>query len=378
MASILVISFSDLRRDPRVRRQIDALLHTHTVTAAGFGDPGISGVHFVGCARVRRTLLTKILEGIGLALRRYERHYWSLPHVTELLTKLTEVDFELVVANDLDTLPLALRIAGRRPVVLDAHEYAPREFEDRFVWRVTRQGLARHLCARYLKRTTAMTAVCDGIAREYEREFLVQPVVIENAAVYNERSPRPSSRESIRMIHHGAAIPSRRIEMMIDLMGHLDPRFSLDLMLVPENVHYLDRLRRRAARYRKIQFCDPIPMERLVSACAEYDIGLFLLPPTNFNYLMALPNKFFEFIQSRLAVVIGPSPEMARIVNRYRCGLVAPDFKPETMARLLNALTSEDLDLMKQGSNAAARVHNAERNAEQLRAVVHQALNGRR
>ena len=80
-------------------------------------------------------------------------------------------------------------------------------------------------------------------------------------------------------------------------------------------------------------------MHRIVDTIAQYDIGLFLLSPANFNYYHALPNKLFEFVQARLAVAIGPSPEMARIVNDHDLGIVAPDFEPTTMAAHLNALT---------------------------------------
>ena len=57
-------------------------------------------------------------------------------------------------------------------------------------------------------------------------------------------------------------------------------------------------------------------MHEIVDTIAEYDIGLFILSPINFNYYHALPNKLFEFIQARLAIAVSPSPEMARIVHR--------------------------------------------------------------
>ena len=57
-------------------------------------------------------------------------------------------------------------------------------------------------------------------------------------------------------------------------------------------------------------------MHELPRMANDYDVGLYLLPPTNFNQRYALPNKFFEFIQGRLAIAIGPSPEMAKLVER--------------------------------------------------------------
>jgi hypothetical protein len=48
MATILVISFTDSKRDPRAQRQIEALQTHHTVSAAGTGDPELPDVRFVG------------------------------------------------------------------------------------------------------------------------------------------------------------------------------------------------------------------------------------------------------------------------------------------------------------------------------------------
>jgi glycosyltransferase involved in cell wall biosynthesis len=89
---------------------------------------------------------------------------------------------------------------------------------------------------------------------------------------------------------------------------------------------------------------------------------------------MALPNKFFEYIQARLAIAIGPSPEMARIVQEFGCGVVAEDFSPASLAHALNQLSSADIDRMKAGSDRAARAYTAETNAEKLREIVASVL----
>lgn len=157
---------------------------------------------------------------------------------------------------------------------------------------------------------------------------------------------------------------------MIEIMQGLDDRFELDLMLVPSFPQYLNRLKAQASTDRRIRFLPPVSMEQLVPFTNDYDIGLYLLPPSNFNNVHALPNKFFEFLQARLAVAIGPSPEMAQIVRQFGCGLVAENFSSALLAKELRQLTTADIDRMKAGSDRAAQVHTAERNAEKLREVV--------
>ena len=95
---------------------------------------------------------------------------------------------------------------------------------------------------------------------------------------------------------------------------------------------------------------------------------------------MALPNKFFEFIQARLAIAIVPSPEMARLTREFDCGVVAEDFSSLSLARALTGLTAQGIDWMKRGADRAARMHNAERihhaesNASRFREIVGAAL----
>jgi glycosyltransferase involved in cell wall biosynthesis len=76
--------------------------------------------------------------------------------------------------------------------------------------------------------------------------------------------------------------------------------------------------------------------------------------------LIALPNKFFEFIAAGLAVCIGPSLSMAEIVNQYGCGVVAASFEPAVLAGVLNQTTAVEWDEMRQASLRAAQVLNAD------------------
>jgi hypothetical protein len=100
----------------------------------------------------------------------------------------------------------------------------------------------------------------------------------------------------------------------------------------------------------------------VVTAINKYDMGVFLLPPVNFNYANTLPNKLFDFIQARLGIAIGPTPEMAAIVNQYQNGVVSADFQPKSLAAKLNSLRVADIARFKNQSAVAAQVLNAEKN----------------
>ena len=107
-------------------------------------------------------------------------------------------------------------------------------------------------------------------------------------------------------------------------------------------------------------------MKQIVETINQFDIGLYILEPYSFNGLMALPNKFFEFVQGRLAIAIGPSPEMMRLVNKYNLGIVSDDYSPQTMAKLLNNLSAEKIQFFKEQSNRSAYELSSMKNDEIL------------
>lgn len=372
--TVLIVSFTDLKRDPRVSRQIDALRQRYRIIAAGLDDPELEGVEFVRCKRAPRTFRAKAREAAELLLRRYEPYYWGQRHVADLMRALADVRPDLIIANDIEALPVSLKIAGGGKVILDAHEYSPRELEDKLAWRLVRQRYVEHLCRAYIGRADGMMTVAEGIAREYKEHFGVDAEVVHNAAAYQELEPAPVAPDRLRMVHHGAALPVRRLENMLDVMQHLDRRFCLDLVLMPTVPSYLESLKRSAAGDDRIRFLPPVPMKELVRFSNAYDIGLYLLHASSFNNLNALPNKFFEFVQSRLMVAIGPSPEMATLVRRHQCGVVAEDFKPASLARVLNGLDAEAVARFKRNSHAAAKELSFEGASRKLLAVVANVL----
>jgi hypothetical protein len=241
------------------------------------------------------------------------------------------------------------------------------------VWRLLVAPYSHWQCRRYLPQVASMMTVGQGIADEYEREFGVRAMVVTNAPSHERLEPTPVH-NPVRILHHGIASRGRGLREMIRLIDLLDERFTLDLVLVEASPGHRDELIRAASHNPRVRFPEPRRMHELVILANDYDIGLYLLPPSNLNRRYALPNKFFEFIQARLAVAIGPSPEMAEIVRRYGCGIVAEDFTAESLATALNALDGSSIAALKRASDVAARELCAEENEDLVLHAVEGAL----
>ena len=375
METILVLSFNNLERDPRIHRQIRFLKQDYRVTALGTADPLIEGVDFISVSkRIEhlRTLLTSPLLLIG----RYEDWYWGQPHIRASYEKLSNVRKDLIVANNIETLPLALRLAKGAKIIFDAHEYAPGQMEDILYWRIFFRKYTAHLCKTYIPQTDGMMTVGQIIADTYARETGVKPIVVTNAPDYEDLQPQFSGPQNkvIRMIYHGDASPSRQTDKMIRMMDFLDGRYELNLMLIETHDRYLQHLKNLARERPGIRFLPPVPMRAIPKALNQFDVGVYLLEPHNFNLRHALPNKFFEFIQGRLAIAIGPSPEMALLVRKHDLGVVSQDFSPQALAGCLRKMDRATIDHFKLQSHKVARDLSAEGNKKRLLQLVRQVL----
>ena len=355
---ILIVAFSDAARDPRVHRQIKFLSNNFKITVVAFAASNIKGVNFFPVRYcMASNYIQKFYRALSLLFGKGEAY--AQRYIFEDKQAFLNKHFDLVICNDAEPLPLAFELANGAPVLFEAHEFYPRQFEQALKWRVFFKKYLTRLCQTYIPQCTGMTTVCQGLAEEYKRVFGVLPLVVRSIPPAQDLTPQAPKAGLVRLVHHGGASSARRIELMLELMGLLGERFTLDLMLVGEGPYY-KKLRKLALSTPRVNWLEPVPMQEIARRINEYDLGLYILPPTNFNNKYALPNKFFEFIQARLGIAIGPSPEMTCLVKQYDLGIVSDDFSPQSLAVKLNALTLEEIACFKQNAHMATQDLNAE------------------
>jgi glycosyltransferase involved in cell wall biosynthesis len=384
--SICIISFSQIDGDARVLRQIEHLSPHYKVVVIGYGDaelPGrnsdatlwlpVAAVGIAGDGGLRGKLKKRALLLSGkLHPNSYDRWYWQHPLFNDALAKAVESGADAIHANDWNALPVAVEAArtlGGACVVFDAHEYAPLEFANRRTWRWAYSSMIKYMLRRYAKDVDVSITVAPLIAERYRQEFGLNPVVILNAPSAREQSPiKETKDDSVRLIHHGAAIPDRRLEVMIAALARCHRRYTLHFMLTGANTDYAVRLKKLSDELApgRVFFHNPVAPMDVVRRLVEFDMGFCYIAPTNYNYLVSLPNKFFDFIAAGLPVCTGPSPSMAEIVNSYKLGCVASSFEPEDLASALNSLSAGNIAAMRAGARAAAKEINAEHEMAKL------------
>ena len=380
--TVLIISFTDLRSDARVRRQVETLAPFYDVITAALAPSCMENRHITVdragphihlpvpirkaislWIRLRRQLLRKVF-------RAYELDHWE-PFRKHILSRLQKVNADVIVSNDLETLPLAMLLArsGSR-VIFDAHEFSPRQHDDDPQWVAENQRSNEYLCRKFMPQADACFTVGDGIAVAYGELTGVTPQVLLNAPAYVPLEPSSVDPARIKIVHHGIIDPRRRILEMIQMMDELVLTHDLHIYgHIPPDA-YGSLVKDSALKRTNVFLHPPVPPASIPREISQYDIGIHPLRGISFNHRYALPNKLFDFIQARLALVVGPNPEMARLVTDHGIGVVTADHDMTSFLKAIRSMTVSDIRSFKDRSNKAAAVLNAENNMDLLRTCV--------
>lgn len=354
--TLLILSFSPIEGDARVLKQVSLFSGQYEVTTCGYGEAPAGVAHHI---RIPDDEPQNDLYPRFLALRLYDRVYWRTSAVAWCRTQLVPGTWDVIMANDFETVPLALSLEAPFGVHADLHEYTPKLRTENKGWMRWISPYYRWMARRYVRRVNSSTTVGAGLARQYGKDFGFTPGVVTNAAPEWPLTPsEPTDR--LRLVHSGAGLRNRHLEIMLDAVALSTSKPSLDLYLTPNHPAFIVELRERAARLDNVTVHDPVPYAQLIPTLNAFDVGVFVLPPVNFSYEWALPNKIFDYIQARLGIIVGPSPEMAHIVREHGLGIVTEDFSAQSLADAIDRLAPEQTARYKSASDAIAPTLNSD------------------
>ena len=301
--------------------------------------------------------------------------------LTQGLEKILQGEaFDVVVVEDLLLLPTVLERAGNARIIFDAREYYPGHFDNSRIWRWLVQPGYVSLVKASLPLCDGVTAVSQPIAEALERISGAPVRTVRNVPSSRNsegfgvlRAPSKVSSAPLKLVYHGDSNGSRRIDQLVKLADRLHDRVQLDLYLVGRNSS-VSRIRNSVRHSNNCNVRPPVSFEQISRMLTQYDIGLVYYPPKPTNQFLALPSKFFEYLEAGLPVAIGPAPAMASIVAHYGCGVVADSFHLSAMAMALEGVTRNRLEEMKAGAHVAREELVASQEYKRFTHVVAQVM----
>lgn len=376
---ILVMCLVNPSNNPRPNRLIK-LLHqkgylVDTLAYKSNGDLNIFNEHVLRepslkiterLARYSIKFIRLVLSNLDMKIKLTEKIY-CLDKIKIDLKK-----YDLVIIEDIELLPFAVRNNAKK-IICDLREFYPLEFESDWRFKILESSFKYDLCKNYLKKCDEWVTVSTGLSKGYEEYFNIKPKLVRSTPYYYDIKPSINQEGKIRMVHLGSANPDRKLENMIKMFYYLDERFFLDFYLVG-NKKYISKLKEIAKPFQRIRFLEPVNYNDIIPTLNQYDIGVYLLEPTGFNTKYSLPNKFFEYIQARLMLAIGPTPDMKKICEQYKIGIVSNTFDPSELAEKLNKLSYNDILKYKENADLAAKELCFENESKKLIDIIEQLL----
>jgi glycosyltransferase involved in cell wall biosynthesis len=179
---------------------------------------------------------------------------------------------------------------------------------------------------------------------------------VRSTAFHHDLPFRPTG-ETIEVLYHGIVSPMRGLEQTIASVKLWRPEFRF-VVRGPGPDDYVAQLKALAAEHGvsdRVRIDPPVPFNAMVPRANQSDVGFFVQEDISLQKRFTLPNKFFEYVQARLALVVADLPEMARLTREHGLGLLVPKVTPEAIAETINSLSREKIDGFKQASMRAAR-----------------------
>jgi len=269
---------------------------------------------------------------------------------------------DLLVSNDLDTLLpnfLMHKLKGK-PLVYDSHEYflGVPELEGRpFV-----RGIWKRIESHIFPKLKHIFTVNQSIAGLYKKDYGKELRVVRNMP---ERMTPPVPDKAALglpedrpiLILQGAGINiDRGAEEAVLAMQYLEHA----LLLIIGSGDAIPGLKVLVAEHQletKVMFIPRQPLAALLQYTVCADIGLTLDKDTNLNYRYSLPNKIFDYIQAGVPVLASDLPEIRKVIDEYKLGLITPSHDPQIIAVRMKEMLAdpERIAMWKENLIIAAR-----------------------
>jgi glycosyltransferase involved in cell wall biosynthesis len=244
----------------------------------------------------------------------------------------------ILVSNDLDTLLPNFLVSRLKSVklVYDSHEYfteVPELVEHPFKQKIW-QKLERWI----FPKLKNVYTVNHSIANIYHQKYSVPVQVVRNVAplfYYSEKKSRELlglPLDKFIIILQGSGINKKRgAEEAIEAMKSIEGA----LLLIIGGGDVLSILKKQVeinSLDKKVIFLPKMPYSEMMHYTCNADLGLAIDHTDVINHKLALPNKFFDYIQAQVPILATDLTEVRALIEQYDIGFILEN--PLTAERL--------------------------------------------
>ena len=253
---------------------------------------------------------------------------------TQLFFFLLFKKADVLWANDLDTLLPNFMIAHLKKIklVYDSHEYFTLS-----VYKKTSRKIWERLEKFLFPRLKNVVTVNDSIKNVYEKKYKVSVVAIRNVpykSVNNESMKVIVSGNKRILIMQGIGLNENRgAEEAILMMQFLSNDYNLYFIGSGTILGKLRKMVTDLQLSHKVTFIDVLPYKEMMAYTRQCFLGL-IFEKINFNdeHMLALPNRFFDYLKAGVPVLSSKAVEIKNIIEKYNVGDFIDNFEPRQIA----------------------------------------------
>lgn len=267
-------------------------------------------------------------------------------------------EFDFYYAHDLDTLLPAFLVAKikRKKIIYDSHELyieAGRSNLAKFCWMILESFLVK-FCDKVI-------TVNESIAQEISKRYKISlPKIIRNFPdvdkdwrpkrfnLFYQKFGIPHKIPII--LYYGGLRENRGLENLIEAAKHI----KKGLVVLMGDDKLKETLKKRIKENSlesKVIFSPPVPQKELIFWVASADIGVIPYLGNELNNYYCLPNKLFELIVAGVPIVANDLPELRKVIQNEKVGLLCEAQNPKSIAEAINKLLEDSNKLQEIKNN---------------------------
>jgi glycosyltransferase involved in cell wall biosynthesis len=258
-----------------------------------------------------------------------------------LFFKLFFIKKDILLSNDLDTLLPNFLISRffNKTLVYDSHELFTEIPE--LIDRPRTQKIWLAIEKLILPKIKNCYTVSDSIASYYKNNYSSEFNVIRNLPYRNNNREKGSfsfERENKKVIlYQGSVNMGRGVDLMIDAMRYIE---NAIFVIIGEG-DVLDEMKQKVNELKldnSVKFLGKISPKQLQQLTPLADLGISLEENSGLNYRFALPNKLFDYIQTKIPVIVSDLPEMKKVVEKHNIGTILYNRSSKNLAKQINEM----------------------------------------
>jgi len=280
---------------------------------------------------------------------------------------------DIIHANDLKGLLIASRIKKYIKkdvqIVYDAHEYETEvnglKGVQKRIYKLLERGLMKYV--------TRMITVSDTIAQEYVKLYGIEkPEVLLNVPKFTfpENQEYDLFRQKFKIksdqrifLYQGYLMPGRGIEILLEAFIGLDYDKDVIVFMGKGSLSDLIKSYQKTGRVFFHDFVDPSEYLKYTSSA---DVGISFIEDISLSDRYCLPNKLFEYIFCGLPVICSNLPEMKKLVETEKVGIIANSNTVNGFKEAVIEMNSVGLSSFDKGLLSASKKYSWERQEEKL------------